>query len=288
MLVTVWNNSREFYFAVCSHFIVNSFVAASVAPFSCLCMTGGRKQWRNWQISTWWLIPSKFRTAMPQWRYLPSQDTLPEYAMLITSFLSESQGQRCHGVSLPQWPLHLRAVRVVPGTAMGRQEVEMLWNCLAGALAKLYECGKITKSKPHLFKTHPFSFCLRRIGCSLHWKPPNTVRWLLLVFATCQPGATTTPSKIVASTWLGKVGCFHHQDDGGSFHGSAFSYGLKGWGVSIFSRSPSDPPWFTSSFGSGASRPSRIINIRTPLRPCSKQRSKEHARLMAFWELCGC
>ena len=75
---------------------------------------------------------------------------------------------------------------------------------------------------------------------------------------------------------------FDHQDDDGSFHGSAFSYGLKRWGVSIFSRSPPDPPWFTSSFGSGAPRPSRIINIRTPLRPCSKQRSKEHARLMEF------
>lgn len=173
---------------------------------------------------------------MPQWRYLPSHDTLPEYAMLITSFLSESQGQRCHGVSLPQWPLHLRAVRVVPGTAMGRQEVEMLWNCLAGALAKLYECGKITKSKPYLFKTHPFFFCPRHIGCSPHWKPPNTVWWLLLVFATYQPGATTTPSKIVASTWLGKVGCLTTRMTMDAFMGRLFPRVWNGEKIPI--RSP--------------------------------------------------
>jgi len=125
--------------------------------------------------------------------------------MLITSFLSESQGQRCHGVSLPQWPLHLRAVRVVPGTATGRQEVEMrfgivwleLWQSCTSA-AKLPKANLIYSRlilSPLLSQTH-------RLQPTL-----ETSKYCVAACIRNQPGATTTPSKIVASTWLGKVGC---------------------------------------------------------------------------------
>eukprot|EP00434_Breviolum_minutum_P023513 symbB.v1.2.020741.t2/scaffold1762.1/size182224/8 len=64
----------------------------------------------------------------------------------------QDEGQRCHGASLPQWPLHLRAVRVVPGTAMGRQEVQrrrhprLLHQRHQGSLTLELLCGLVPSS----------------------------------------------------------------------------------------------------------------------------------------------
>lgn len=164
---------------------------------------------------------------MPQWRYLPSQALHCWICHAYHQFpVRKPRPEVPWGVFTPMAPTPTscaRSSRHSDGTAGGGDAV---WNCLAGALAKLYECGKITKSKPHLFKTHPFSFVvsdasvaahignLQILCCCLYSQP-----------ARCNDDAIQDCCINVA--WQSRM--FDHQDDDESFHGSAFSYGLKRW-----------------------------------------------------------